>query len=72
MRFRRSTSKQDKLRHEQAAASRIRSLGTQATFVDADPDEVNKRLRNMTYGSTDSRISATREGYEPPQLYRAG
>lgn len=72
MRFRRSTSKQDRERHEMAAASRIRSLGAKTTFEDADPDEVTRRLRNMTYGSTDSRISATRKGYEPPQLYRAG
>lgn len=71
MRFRRTT-KQDRERHELAAASRIRSLGAKTTFVNADPEEVNKRLRNMTYGSTASRISATRKGYEPPQLYRAG
>jgi len=71
MRFRRTT-KQDRERHELAAASRIRSLGAKTTFVDADPEEVTRRIRNMTYGSTDSRISATRKGYEPPQLYRAG
>ena len=70
MRFRRD-SKQDRERHEMAAANRIRNLGGRSTFVDADPEEVNRRLRNMTYGSTNSRISATRKGYEPPQLYRA-
>ncbi|MCP3976002.1 MAG: hypothetical protein GY720_16095 [bacterium] len=70
MRFRRN-NKRDKERSEMAAANRIRNLGGRSTYVDVDPEEVNRRLRNLTYGSTDSRISATRPDYEPPQLYRA-
>jgi len=70
MLFRRS-NKQDRERHELAAASRIRSIGTMTTVADADPEEVNRRLRNMTYGSTDSRVAATRDDYEPPQLFCA-
>ncbi len=70
MRFRRN-NKRDRERSEMAAANRIRNLGGRSTYVDVDPEEVNRRLRNLTYGSTDSRISATRPDYEPPQLYRA-
>lgn len=59
MLFRRKDRK-DKERSELAVASRIRSIGTINTHRDSDPEEVNRRLRNMTYGSTDSRIAAVR------------
>lgn len=59
MLFRRN-DRRDKERSESAAASRIRSIGTINAHKDSDPEEVNRRLRNMTYGSTDSRVAAVR------------
>lgn len=53
-------NRKDQERHELAAANRLRSLGTVNTYQDADPEEVNRRLRNMSYGSRNSRIAAVR------------
>lgn len=58
--FFRKNDRKDRERHEQAAASRIRSIGGINTHENSDADEVNRRLRNMTYGSTDNRVAAVR------------
>ena len=52
--------RQDKLRNESAAASRIRSLGTENTLEGADPEEVARRLRNLSYGTTNHSVLAAR------------
>ena len=60
--------RKDKERSELAAANRIRSIGLMTThYDDTDPEEVNRRLRNMSYGSTHNRITA---GREEPQFIR--
>lgn len=56
----RKNDRKDKERHELAAASRIRSIGGLDTHKNSNPEEVNRRLRNMSYGSTDSRVAAIR------------
>jgi len=52
--------RQDQLRNESIAASRIRSLGTANTLKDSDPEEVARRLRNLNYGSTSHKVLAAR------------
>ena len=52
--------RKDRERNETSAANRIRSIGTIQTHQNSDPDEVQQRLRNMTYGSTDNRVAAVR------------
>jgi hypothetical protein len=52
--------RKDRDRNELSAASRIRSIGNIQTYQDVDPAEVDRRLRNMSYGSTDSRVAAVR------------
>jgi len=52
--------KKDRERNELTAANRIRSIGGIQTHEGADPDEVNRRLRNMSYGSTNSQVAAVR------------
>ena len=52
--------RQDKIRNENAAASRIRSLGTENTLEGADPEEVARRLRNLSYGTTNHKVLAAR------------
>jgi hypothetical protein len=53
--------RRDRERSEIAAASRIRDLSARETHLEnADPEEVNRRLRNMSYGSTHSRVTAGR------------
>ena len=52
--------RKDRERNEISVANRIRSIGTIETHTDSDPDEVDRRLRNMTYGSTDNRVAAVR------------
>ena len=53
--------RKDRERSEIAAARRIRSIGlTETPFEDVDPEAVNRRLRNMTYGSTHAGIAASR------------
>ncbi|NND02845.1 MAG: hypothetical protein HKN91_08660 [Acidimicrobiia bacterium] len=57
--FRRRDRK-DRERNELSAANRIRNIGSINTYEDADPAEVDRRLRNMTYGSTNSGVAAVR------------
>ncbi len=38
----------------------LRSIGELNPYADADPAEVEQRLRNMNYGATNSRISKLR------------
>lgn len=52
--------RKDRERNELSAANRIRSIGGIQTHENSDPEEVNRRLRNMTYGSTNSQIAAVR------------
>lgn len=52
--------RQDKMRNESVAASRIRSLGTENSLEGSDPEEVARRLRNMNYGSTSHKVLAAR------------
>ena len=52
--------RQDKIRNENLAASRIRSLGTESTLRNTDPEEVDRRLRNLSYGSTSHKVLASR------------
>jgi hypothetical protein len=52
--------RQDKMRNESVAASRIRNLGTENTLEGSDPEEVARRLRNMNYGSTSHKVLAAR------------
>lgn len=52
--------RQDKIRNENLAANRIRSLGSESTLQSTDPEEVNRRLRNMNYGSTSHKVIAAR------------
>ncbi len=54
------SDRQDKMRNEIAVAGRIRSLGMANELEDADPEAVQRRLRNMNYGSTNHQIAATR------------
>jgi len=60
--------RKDQERSELAAANRIRSIGLTATHTaDTDPEEVARRLRNMSFGSTHNRVTATRD---EPQFVR--
>ncbi len=43
-----------------ASPELVRSIGTMDTYHDADPSDVDFRLRNMTYGSTNSRVAKIR------------
>ena len=52
--------RRDRERNEISAANRIRSIGTIQTHQDSDPAEVQERLRNMSYGSTNSQVAAVR------------
>lgn len=52
--------RKDRERNEISAANRIRSIGTLETHTDSDPEEVARRLRNMSYGSTNNQIAAVR------------
>jgi hypothetical protein len=54
------SDRQDKMRNEGVAASRIRSLGTENTLEGADPEAVARRLRNLNYGSTSHKVLAAR------------
>ncbi len=47
---------------ERARISReiLRQIGALDPYADADPDEVEERLRNMNYGATNSRVSELR------------
>ena len=61
-------NRKDQERSELIAANRIRSIGLIDTHhADTDPEEVNRRLRNMSYGSTHNRVTA---GREEPQFIR--
>ena len=61
-------NRKDQERSELAAANRLRSIGLTVTHHDdTDPEEVNRRLRNMSYGSTHNRVTA---GREEPQFIR--
>lgn len=60
--------RKDQERSELAAASRIRSIGMMSTHSDdTDAEAVNRRLRNMSYGSTHNRVTA---GRDEPQFIR--
>ncbi len=52
--------RKDRERNELTAANRIRSIGDIQPYQNSDPEEVNRRLRNMSYGSTASRVTAVR------------
>ena len=52
--------RKDRERNEVSVANRIRSIGSIETYQDSDPEEVQQRLRNMTYGSTSNRVAAAR------------
>ena len=54
------SDRQDKIRNENLAASRIRDLSSESRLVDADPEEVTRRLRNLNYGSTSHRVLVAR------------
>ncbi len=62
--FRRKARRKDKEVNEIAAAHRLRSIGETYKVEEADPDEITKRIRNMTFGSTASRVAATRNAGE--------
>ena len=52
--------RRDRERNELSAASRIRNIGGIQTHENSDPEEVNRRLRNMTYGHTNNQVAAVR------------
>ena len=56
----RSRDRRDHTESEAIGREILRRIGRSRPYADADADEVEKRLRNMTYGATHSRISALR------------
>lgn len=55
---------------EREAISReiLRSIGTLNPYADANPAEVEERLRNMNYGATNTRVSRIRRGEQSPDV----
>lgn len=47
---------------ELALRDRLRAIGLTETYPGVDPREVEERIRNMSYGSTNSRVSKLRRG----------
>lgn len=50
---------------------RVRSVGAMKPYAGADPKSVEARIRNMTYGSTNNRVSSVRRGELDPALMPA-
>ena len=50
---------------EEVSRDLVRSIGEMDPYADADPEEVEERLRRMKYGAT-SRISRIRRGEADP------
>ena len=44
-------SKKNRARHAEVTATRLTEIFSTASVEDADPDEVEARIRNMFYGS---------------------
>ena len=44
----------------------LQLIGELDPYSDADPDQVEARLRNMEYGTTNSRVSKIRRGEPDP------
>jgi hypothetical protein len=57
----RSANRRDYLISEQVGREILQRIGAMEPYADADPTEVERRLRNMNYGSTHSRISEIRQ-----------
>ena len=55
---------------EKVSREILRSIGDFDPFADADPDEVEKRLRSMSYGATNSRVSKLRRAESDPPADR--
>ena len=45
---------------EHALRDRVRAIGLMDPYVGVDPHEVEERIRNMSYGATNSRVSKLR------------
>jgi hypothetical protein len=45
---------------QEASKKILRWIGSLDPYADANPNEVEKRLRNMAYGATNSRVSKLR------------
>lgn len=56
----RYANRRDYLVSEAIGREILRQIGAMEPFADSDPAEVEQRLRNMSYGSTHSRISKLR------------
>ena len=56
----RSDNRRDYLISEQIGRDILRQIGAMEPFAGSDPAEVERRLRNMNYGSTHSRVSKLR------------
>ena len=57
----RSANRRDYLISEQIGREILQRIGAMEPYAGADPTEVERRLRNMNYGSTHSRISQLRQ-----------
>lgn len=55
-----NSSIRDYREREEVAREIMRKIAAMDPYVQADPDEVEERLRNMNYGATNSRISKLR------------
>lgn len=53
-------NRRDYLVSEEIGRQILRRIGEMDPYADADPAEVERRLRNMAYGATHSRISKMR------------
>ena len=53
---------------EVASPEPLRKIGSMDVYKGADADEVLKRLRNLNFGSTNSRISKLRQNSEPTDI----
>ena len=51
---------------EVASPELVRQIGLMSTYGNADGEEVIRRLRNMNYGATNSRITKLRESRSEP------
>ena len=56
----RSANRRDYLISEQIGRDIMRRIAAMDPFAGADPADVERRLRNMNYGKTHSRISKLR------------
>lgn len=57
--------KQQKREREETSKALLRKIGVLDPYADSPPQDVEQRLRNMTYGATNSRVTKLRRGEAP-------